>query len=204
MQAGVDDAPIFSEDKKMIFDDYDDRQLLINTNFKAAADAADTFGYRGELVLIEGEVADAQGRKKPPHAVLRNAVLLAVEGKLQFVCGCMDHLEQLPLLVEKYKGDFADGMESILFVVDITKPMQIKLEGANFILIPLVEGIAWNELLDELGLEKGDFKGQSPAQKIVTVWNDFKSYKPKGEVLTLEAAGAFTSADLVHEGYGAI
>jgi len=188
----------------MLFDEYDERQLLINTNFKAAADAGDTFGYRGELVLIEGEVADAQGRKKPPHAVLRNAVLLAVEGKLQFVCGCLDHLEQLELLVEKYKADFADGMGALLFVVNITKPMQVEMDGVNFILIPLTEGIAWNELLDELGLDKGDFKGQSAAQKIVTVWNDFASYKPKGESLTMDEAMTFTSADLVHEGYGAV
>lgn len=189
----------------MLFDDYDQRQLLINTNFKSAADAADTFGYRGELVLIEGEVADAQGRKKPPHAVLRNTVLLAVEGKLQFVCGCLDHLSQLELLVDKYGADFAADMGSLLFVVDITRPMQVEMNGVNFVLIPLTEGIAWNELLDLLGLEKGDFKGQSAAQKIVTVWNDYTSgYKPKGESLELDAAMAFTSADLVHEGYGAV
>lgn len=188
----------------MLFDDYDDRQLLINTNFKSAADAADAFGYRGELVLIEGEVADSHGRRKPPHAVLRNAVLLAVEGKLQFVCGCLDHLSQLELLVDKYGSDFAADMGALLFVVDITKPMQVEMGGVNFILIPLTEGIAWNELLDVLGLEKGDLKGQSAAQKIVTAWNDFASYKAKGESLTMDAAMAFTSADLVHEGYGAI
>lgn len=188
----------------MLFDSYDEKQLLINTNFKGKADADHTFGYRGELVLIEGEVADSQGRKKAPHAVLRNAVLMSVEGKLQFVVGCLDHLEQLSLLVEKYKADFGADMKSLLFVVDITKPMQIELEGVNFVLIPLVEGIAWNELLDELGLEKSDFKGQSSAQKIATAFNEFKSYKAKSESLTLEAGLEFTSADLKREGYGAI
>lgn len=189
----------------MLFDKYDDNQFLINTNFKAKADADHTFGYRGELVLIEGEVADAHGRKKPPHAVLRNAVLLSVEGKLQFVCGCLDRLEQLSLFVEKYKADFAADMGALLFVVDITKPMQIELAGINFVLIPMTEGIAWNELLDELRLEKGDFKGQSSAQKIVTAWKDYAgSYKAKGEKLSLEAAAEFINPDLKHEGYGAI
>lgn len=189
----------------MLFDSYDEKQLLININFKSKADADDTYGYRGELVLIEGEVADAHGRKKPPHAVLRNGALLNVGGKLQFVCGCLDHLEQLPLFVEKYKDDFAADMGALLFVVDITKRMQVELAGINFILIPLVEGIAWNELLDELGLDKGDFKGQSSAQKIVTAYSDFKSsYKPKGDRLSLEEAKVFTSADLRREGYGAV
>ncbi|HKI61002.1 MAG TPA: hypothetical protein VKA31_01800 [Mariprofundaceae bacterium] len=187
----------------MLFDSYDEQQLLINTNFKEAADTANTYGYRGELVLIEGEVADAKGRKKPPHAVLRNVILLSVDDNLEFVCGCLSHLDQLPLFVEKYKADFASDMKSLLFVVDITKPMQIELEGVNFILIPLVEGIAWNELLDELGLVKSDFKGQSSAQKIVTAYNDFKSYKSKADVLTMDEATAFT-ADIKREGYGAV
>ena len=95
-------------------------------------------------------------------------------------------------------------MGALFFVVDITKPMQVELEGVNFILLPLLEGIAWNELLDVLGLDKGDFKGQSSAQKIVTAYNDFKSYKSKGEVLTLDAARAFVSTELKREGYGAI
>jgi len=188
----------------MLFDSYDEKQLLINTNFKAKADADHIFGYRGELVLIEGEVADSQGRKKAPHAVVRNAVLLSVDEKLQFICGCLDHLEQLSLLVEKYKADFAGDMGALLFVVDITKPMQIELEGVNFVLIPMVEGIAWIELCDLLGLDKSDFKGQSSAQKIVTAYNDFKGYKAKGEVLSLDAAKAFVNPDLKREGYGAI
>ncbi|PIQ34256.1 MAG: hypothetical protein COS35_01875 [Zetaproteobacteria bacterium CG02_land_8_20_14_3_00_50_9] len=188
----------------MLFDSYEEKQLLININFKARADADNTFGYRGELVLIEGEVADAHGRKKAPHAVVRNGVFLSVDGKLQFASGCLDHLEQLCLFVEKYKADFAADMGALFFVVDITKPMQVELEGVNFILLPLLEGIAWNELLDVLGLDKGDFKGQSSAQKIVTAYNDFKSYKSKGEVLTLDAARAFVSTELKREGYGAI
>ena len=187
----------------MLFDTYDEKQLLININFKAAADTAEMQGFRCELVLIEGEVADAMGRRKPPHWVLRNAVLLSAGDRIQFICGCLDRLDRLPVLVEKYKADFATDMGAMLFVVNITQPMQVEMEGVNFVLLPLVEGIAWNELVDELGLDKADFKGQSSAQKVVTVWNEFKSYKSKAEVLSFDAAGAFT-ADLKREGYGAV
>lgn len=187
----------------MLFDTYDEKQCLININFKAVADTPGTQGYRGELVLIEGDVADAMGRRKPPHAVLRNGVLLGVGDRLQFVCGCLDHLALLPAFVEKYKADFAADMGALLFVVDITRPMQIELEGVMFVLLPLVEGIAWNELVDEMRLDKADFKGQSSAQKIVTVWNEFKSYKSKAEILSLQVAEVFT-ADIRREGYGAV
>ena len=187
----------------MLFDTYDEQQLLININFKAGADAANTFGYRGELVLIEGEVADARGRKKPPHAVLRNAVLLSVDDRIQFISGCLDQLELLPVLVDKYKADFAPDMGAMLFVVNITRSLQVELEGVTFILIPLAEGIAWNELVDELGMDKADFKGMSAAQKIVCAWDGFKSYRSKAGVVSFEAAQAFT-ADIRREGYGAV
>jgi len=187
----------------MLFDSYDENALLINSNFKSKADADNSYAYRGELVLIEGEVGDAMGRRKPPVSVMRNAVLLSVDDKLALVSGCLDGLDQLAQFVAKYKDDFAADMKALLFVVNITKRMQIVLEGVTFVLIPLTEGIAWNELLDELYIIKSDLKGQSAAQKVVTVFNEFASYKAKGDLLTLEEAAAFT-ADIKREGYGAI
>jgi len=187
----------------MLFDSYDENTLLLNSNFKSKADADNTYAYRGELVLIEGEVGDAMGRKKPPVSVMRNAVLLSVDDKLALIAGCLDELDQLSQLVEKYKDDFAADMKAMMFVVNITKPMQVVLEGVTFVLIPLTEGIAWNELLDELYIIKSDLKGQSAAQKVVTAYSEFGSYKGKGEVVTLDEAAAFT-ADIKREGYGAI
>jgi len=187
----------------MLFKSYEEQSLFINSNFMEKANADGTYAYRGELVLIEGEVADAKGRKKPPHAVLRNAILLSVDDKIQFVCGCLDQLALLEKLVEKYQGDFAADAKSLLFVVNITKPMQVELGGITFVLIPLIEGIAWNELLDVLHLEKSDLKGTSAAQKVVIAYNEFCNYKAKSPVMTLEEGAALT-ADLKREGYGAI
>ncbi|WP_167631719.1 hypothetical protein [Mariprofundus ferrooxydans] len=187
----------------MLFDLYDENALLLNTNFKSKADADNTFAYRGELVLVEGEIGDAKGRKKPPVSVMRNAVLLSVDDKLTLVSGCLDELDQLTEFVAKYKGDFAAEMKALFFVVNITQPMQVVLEGVTFALIPLTEGIAWNELLDVLHLEKSDLKGQSSAEKVVTAYKEFASFKAKGDVVTMEEAAGFT-ADIKREGYGAI
>jgi hypothetical protein len=49
----------------MLLDTFETQGLLFNSNFKDAAGAG-LQAYRGDLVLIEGEVADTMGRRKPP------------------------------------------------------------------------------------------------------------------------------------------
>ena len=71
----------------MLLDNYEQSGLLFNTNFKSATSKDGIVGYRGELVLIEGEVGDDKGHTKPPVAVMRHAILLAEGDKLSFVAG---------------------------------------------------------------------------------------------------------------------
>ena len=188
----------------MVLDNYEQQALLFNMNFKSAASEADTVAYRGELVLVEGEVADDQGRRKPPIAISRHTVLLEKADKLAMAVGFIDDLELLATFIEKYSADFAPGMSALFYVVNITEPMQVELNGVNFILIPLTDGIAWNEMVEELGLEKSDFKGQSPADKIVTAYNELKTYTPKyPPVASFEEAMAKT-ADIKREDRGPV
>ena len=67
----------------MLLDTYETQGLLFNSNFKDSVGAGQQ-AYRGDLVLIEGEVADAMGRRKPPLATMIGAVLLADEAKRGF------------------------------------------------------------------------------------------------------------------------
>jgi len=188
----------------MLLDKYKDEGLLFNTKFLDPASDAGTIAYRGELVLVEGEIADDQGRRKPPVSIMRHAVLLEKDGKIAMTVGCLDDLAQLETYCEKYSADFADGMSSLIYVVNITGPMQVELSGVNFILVPLADGIAWNEMTEELGLEKSDFKGQTPADKIVTAYDELKTYKPKyPTVASFEEAMGMT-ADIKREARGPV
>lgn len=186
----------------MVLNKYEEQGLLFNTNFleKAGDDVA---GYRGELVLIEGEVADDKGRTKPPSALIRHAILLDKDDKLVFVVGIIEKLVLLNTFIEKYKADFAEDIQVLMYVVNLTKPMQVEMSGINFVLIPMTEGVAWNELMDELCLEKSDLKGQSPAEKIVTAYDEFKSYKPGYEIADFDVAMSNT-ADIKWETHGAV
>ncbi len=94
-------------------------------------------------------------------------------------------------------------MQAIIYVVNISISVQVNIDGINFVLIPLVQGIPWNEVLEELALEKSDLKGQSAADKVLTVYGELQSYKPgypsasMGEVLS-------SATNTVREGWGAI
>ena len=58
----------------MLLERYQESEKLFNVNFVADAGAG-LAGYRGELVLVAGEVGDSAGRRKPPVKVLKEAVL---------------------------------------------------------------------------------------------------------------------------------
>jgi len=170
----------------MLLDRY--QHLFFNANFKEAATTPGFAAYRGEFILKEGEVADAQGRRGPPAEVLKQAALLAEGDDLKLISGSLDELQQFPLLLEVAGADFKAGTIAVFFTVNIPKGFMTSVNGALVVFIPLTEGMAWNELIELVGLEKGDFKGQSSAEKVVTVYNALKSEKFKYPESTVEEA----------------
>jgi len=187
----------------MLLNRYEQDALLFNSNFSEETREAGMMAYRGELVIIEGEIGDAQGRRKPPVAVMRHGVLLTQGDSLVMLVGCLDSLSLLEPLLEKYGKDLAADAKVLLYVVDITKAMQVEANGIDIVLIPLTNGVAWNELMDELILEKSDFKGQSAADKVVTAWKAFADYRPKYPKLAMAEAMENT-ADIKREAFGAV
>jgi len=186
----------------MLLDNYETQGLLFNSNFKDNAGAG-LQAYRGDLVLIEGEIADAMGRRKPPLATMIGAVLLADEARLKFVAGSLDEIAQLEAFIAKYQADFAPGMGALLYVVNIAKPMIVELAGVSFALLPLADGLVWNELVDELRLDKSDFKGQSSGEKVHTLYKAYQDYRQRGEKVTFEEALTRT-IDAKRAIYGAV
>ncbi len=187
----------------MLLSNYEGRSLLFNQNFSESAGQPGFDAYRGELVIREGDVGDAQGRRKPPKAVLKQAAMLSDAEHIFMLSGFLDDLAELPTLIEMYGADLAEGASVILFVRNLGKGVQSKIGGARLILIPLLEGMAWNELLDVLLLEKSDFKGQSAGEKVMTAYNATKTYAPKFESVEL-ADVAGLAVEVRYEARGAV
>lgn len=177
--------------------------LFFNANFKEAASSGGLSAYRGELVLQEGEVADAQGRRKPPTAVLKQAILLGSAEGLKLLSGSLDELQAFPGVVEKFGAEISPTTVVVLYTVNIPSPFVTDLNGAKVVFMPLVQGMVWNELIDLVGLEKGDFKGQSAADKVVTVFDALKKEVFKYPQTTIEEA-LKTTNNAKRETHGAV
>lgn len=188
----------------MIIKKYEQDGLLFNVAFAEAASAQGYAGFRGRLALVEGKVADDLGNRKPPEKVMEHTVLLSKDDKLALAAGSLDKLAYLNDFVAKYQESLSPETKAIIYVVDLTAPLQVELAGVNFSLIPMVEGITWNELLDEAGLDKGDLKKMSGADKVYAVWEELKGYQAKSPVVTMDEALAKTDATLTRVERGAL
>jgi len=187
----------------VIIKSYEEKGRLLNISF--VEDAADEVtAFRGRLALVEGEIGDDSGNRKPPNVVMEHVVLASKGDKLIFAAGSLDKLEQLNDFVAMYKEDFAPDMLAIMYVVDLTTPLQVELEGIKFALVPMQEGITWNELLDEAGLDKRDLKSMSSAEKVYAVFDGVKGYKAQGPMVGMDEALAKTSPDLKRPERGAL
>lgn len=185
----------------MSLDQYE--SLFFNANFKEATSTGGLVAYRGELILKEGEVADAQGRRKPPSEVLKQAILLGAGDGLKLISGSLDELQQFPFVVEKFGAGFNAGTVAVFFTVNIPNAFVATVNGATVAFFPLVQGMVWNELADLVALDKGDFKGLSAADKVATVYNAMQGYKFKAAALTVEEA-LLTTNNAKRETHGAI
>ena len=170
----------------MLFDAYEKKGLLFNMNFKEVYGSY--AAYRGDLVLELGEIGDALGHRKPPTATIKNTIVLTEDDKIKLYVGSLDELDLLPKVLDYYQADFAQDVRIILFVVNIDKPLVIDTAGLSIAAIGMQEGLIWNELIDLAALDKGDFKGQSASEKIVTVYKALSDYKPRGERVSFEEA----------------
>lgn len=185
----------------MLLDRYE--PYFFNSNFREAASEAGWEAYRGELIVIEGEVADEQGRRKPPVALFKQAIVLGQGDELKLLSGSLEELQHWPSLMEKFGSGLNPSTVAVMFTVNIPKPFVSVINGATVAFIPLTEGLCWNELIDLAALEKGDFKGQGPTDKIVTVFNALKGNKYKYPEMSVEEA-LKTTNNAKREVHGAV
>ncbi|MBK7900370.1 MAG: hypothetical protein KA603_10545 [Azonexus sp.] len=185
----------------MLLDHYE--PYFFNANFREAASGEGWEAYRGELVLVEGEVADDQGRRKPPHALFKQAIVLTKGEELKLISGSLEELQHWPAFMEKFGADLNPASVAVMFTVNIPKPFISVINGATVAFVPLTEGLCWNELIDLAALEKGDFKGQGAGDKVVTVFNAFQGFKYKYPSLSVDEAMKTTN-NAKREVHGAV
>lgn len=177
----------------MLLNTYESQSLLTNVSVKGATSEADTEAFRGDLVIIEGDIADDAGRRLPPVAVVKQSTMLIKGDKQIMQVGCLIDLAHAPDFFAKYKDDLTADTKVMFYVENITKPLVVEFEGIKTILVPHEEGAIWNTLMEDLRLDKSDFKGQSAEDKLLTMLEGLNDYTPEGETVSFEEAQAFIS-----------
>lgn len=178
----------------MLLKTYEEKCLLCNLSVNGATTQADTYAYRGDLVLAEGEIADDAGRRLPPTAVVKQATVLVKGDKISMISGIIVELAQVPLFVERYRQDLAADLKVLFYVQDLTKSLITELDGITIILLPHLDGgAAWQTLMDDLRMDKDDFKGQTAEDKVITMAEGLADYKPKLDTLSFEQCLTFVS-----------
>ena len=92
----------------------------------------------------------------------------------------------------------------MIYVENIAKGMQVELEGSTYKLLPFKQGLVWNELLEELYIEKSELKGQSAEDKVAIAYAAAKTYNPKTPLVSFAEAEENTIVVVKEAAVGAI
>lgn len=189
----------------MLLETYQNKGLLTVTLVNGPTSDTGVYAYRGDLVLIEGALREGSSTdRKPPEALLVHSALIVENDKIKFISGLLPTLDLLTVLVEKYKADMAPDCIALIYVENIDKGMQVVLEGVTYKLIPFKQGLVWNELLEELYIEKHELKNQSAEDKVAIAYAAAKTYQPKTPVVPFAEAESNTIVVIKEAAVGAI
>lgn len=189
----------------MLLETYQTKGLLTVTLVNGETGKAGVYAYRGDLVIKEGTLREGSTTdRRPPEALLIHSALIIENDKIKFINGLLPTLDLLPVFAEKYKADISDDCIALIYVENIGKGLQVELEGITYKLMPFKQGLVWNELLEELYIEKSELKNQSAEDKVAIAYAAAKSYNPKTPLVSFAEAEENTIEVIKEAAVGAI
>ncbi len=148
--------------------DLDAARRLLSPVHKDVTPTPGRFGFRGELALRFAEQFADEAR--PPEVKCDQVMTVADAGAstIPFFTGFVQSFAHLQLLAEVLGDKLSADGKYFLFCgnIDISKRYQVAYGGANFHILPLDEATVYNELLDLLGIERGDLKRLDTGAKV--------------------------------------
>jgi hypothetical protein len=189
----------------MLLETYQAKGLLTVTLVNGQTSTPGVYAYRGDLVIKEGALREGSTTdRKPPEALLIHSALIIENDKITFINGLLPKLDLLPVFVEKYKADIAPEAIALIYVENIGKALKVELERVAYELLPFKEGLVWNELLEELYIEKSELKNQSAEDKVAVAYAAAKTHKSKAPLVSYQEAEANTIVVVKEAAVGAI
>ncbi|NKN34178.1 hypothetical protein [Marichromatium bheemlicum] len=162
----------------MLLDIYQQQELFWLKTLFGTPSRADLQVFRGEFVVLEGELKTTTGKRSPPKAVLKQAVLVADETRLRMVAGNFASIDELPEFVTRFHTALAADCRPLLFVDNIAESAEVEILGHPYVLIQHSDGVVWNALTERCYLDKQDLKGLSGEDKVIRVFEALADYRP--------------------------
>ncbi|KXX64444.1 hypothetical protein [Marichromatium gracile] len=134
--------------------------------------------FRGEFVVLEGELKASTGKRTPPKAVLKQAVMVGDETQLQMVVGNFASIDELPEFVARFHDVLAPECRPVLFIDNVAESAEVEIQGHPYVLIQHSDGVVWNALTEFCYLDKQDLKGLSGEDKVIRVFEALADYRP--------------------------
>ncbi len=187
----------------MLFETYADNNELCNVSISGRTTQDDKFAFRGDMVIIDGDIADAKGRRLPPKSTLKQAVALSSAESLSMVAGAIEDVADIKPFLAKYETDLSEDTELLFYAANISKSLKMKVDGKTVTVIPHDEGAVWTLLMDDLCLEKSDFKGLSAEDKVITMYDALVDFTPRFDTVDFDEALSYVT-EVKRETRGAV
>jgi hypothetical protein len=187
----------------MLFDTFKEQELVWQSNVSGETSCS-KYAFRGDLAVTLGDMHEASKTRNQPKCVFESANILVDGDQFIFVAGSLLSLDDIPAFIERFGPYIADDVKVMLYVVDAGKPAKVIYEGKQLYISSYEDSTVWQLMMDDLYVEKSDMKGQSPEDKLVTMYEACKDYKPKYEEMSYEDALGYKVAGAKRAIHGAV
>lgn len=151
----------------------EENRLQWQPSFKGPLDTAGRFGYRGELIITQGEFLSPE-KQLPPKTILKQAIVVADEKSALFFAANIEDFANFEKAFELYKAILTPATIVTLFVDNLVSDSVFEYEGITIYAFALDESSVWNELISYADLDKKELKRMDADEKLDALYDGIK------------------------------
>ena len=164
-----------------------ENKLEWQPSFKGALEVAGRYGYRGELIVTQGEFLSPE-KQLPPKEILKHSIIVANENESLLFAGELEDFSNFEKIFELYKTIILPKTVVTLFVNNLISDAIFEYEGITINAFSLDESSVWNELISHADLDKKELKRMKAEDKLDTLYDALKDAKLYAKKMSYEEA----------------
>ncbi|NCO01054.1 MAG: hypothetical protein GW906_04405 [Epsilonproteobacteria bacterium] len=151
----------------------EENKLQWQPSFKGSLKTAGRFGYRGDLIITQGEFLSPQ-KQLPPKVIFKQALVVADEKSAFLFAANLEDFANFEKAFELYKALLVPTTIVTLFVDNLISDCVFEYEGITVYAFALDESSVWNELISYADLDKKELKRMDADDKLDAIYDGLK------------------------------